>query len=208
VDCKAVRVGPQGLPGELTEPVDTRAVVVFAHGSGSGHRSPRNRQVATVLQRHRLSTLLFDLLTEDEAQDRRHVFDITLLTQRLVEAIAWVGAPRRPLGLFGASTGAAAALQAAAARPAAVGALVLRGGRPDLAPDIARVHAPTLLVVGGADGEVLRMNRQAAQALQCRKRLEVVPGATHLFEQPGALDAVALLAAHWFNTHLAGDGMA
>jgi pimeloyl-ACP methyl ester carboxylesterase len=114
----------------------------------------------------------------------------------------WIGAPRWPLGVFGASTGAAAALQAAAARPAAVGALVLRGGRPDLAPDIARVHAPTLLVVGGADAEVLRLNRQAAQHLHCRKRMEVVPGATHLFEEPGALDAVALLAAHWFTAHI------
>lgn len=197
-----MRVGPRGLPGEWTEPADARALVLFAHGSGSTHLSPRNRHVATVLQRHRLGTLLFDLLTDDEAKDRRHVFDIALLTQRLIDAMDWIGAQRWPLGVFGASTGAAAALQAAAARPAAVGALVLRGGRPDLAPDIARVRAPTLLVVGGADAEVLRLNRQAAQALQCRKRLEVVPGATHLFEEPGALDAVALLAAHWFTAHI------
>jgi pimeloyl-ACP methyl ester carboxylesterase len=174
---------------------------LFAHGSGSSHRSPRNRHVAAVLQKHRLGTLLFDLLTDDEARDRRRVFDIELLTQRLIDAMQWIGAQRWPLGLFGASTGAAAALQAAAARPAAVGALVLRGGRPDLAQDIVRVRAPTLLVVGGADAEVLRLNRQAARQLQCRKRLEVVPGATHLFEEPGALDAVALLAAHWFNAH-------
>jgi putative phosphoribosyl transferase len=199
-----VRVGPHALPGELARPARAVGLVVFAHGSGSSRCSPRNRFVATVLHEHRLATLLFDLLGEDEANDRRRVFDIALLCRRLLEAIDWLGEradSQRRVGVFGASTGAAAALQAATARPGQVSSLVLRGGRADLATDIARVQAPTMLIVGGADAEVLQGNRAALQALKCEKRLEIVPGATHLFDEPGALDAVAHLAADWFVRH-------
>jgi putative phosphoribosyl transferase len=206
----AVQVGPHGLPGELVRPAHAVGLVVFAHGSGSGHGSPRNRLVAAVLHDHRLATLLFDLLHADECQDRRAVFDIALLTRRLVEALDWLrerdpddvsdlGGQR--LGLFGASTGAAAALQAAALRPGRVSALVLRGGRADLAGPLSHVQAPTMLIVGGADNEVLQLNRAALHTLQCEKRLEIVPGASHLFEEPGALDAVAHLAGDWFIRH-------
>lgn len=206
----AVQVGPHGLPGELVRPAHAVGLVVFAHGSGSHHGGPRNRFVAAVLHDHRLATLLFDLLRADECQDRRAVFDIALLTRRLVEAIDWLrergsddvsalGGQR--LGLFGASTGAAAALQAAALRPGRVSALVLRGGRADLAGPLSHVQAPTMLIVGGADSEVLQLNRAALHALHCEKRLEIVPGASHLFEEPGALDAVAHLAADWFIRH-------
>jgi len=207
---EAVRVGPHGLPGELTQPARAVGLVVFAHGSGSGHGSPRNRFVATVLHDHRMATLLFDLLSADEAQDRRRVFDIALLTRRLVEAMDWLrergrgdasALGQQRVGLFGASTGAAAALQTAALRPGRVSALVLRGGRPDLAGALAHVQAPTMLIVGGADVEVLQLNRAALHALHGEKRLEIVPGATHLFEEPGALDAVAHLAADWFIRH-------
>jgi putative phosphoribosyl transferase len=210
VSREAVRVGPLGLPGELVLPAHAIGWVVFVHGSGSSRGSPRNRFVAGVLQDHRLATLLFDLLSEDEAADRRRVFDIVLLTQRLVEAIDGLRqrdesgrAAPGPLrvGLFGASTGAAAALQAAAQCPGRVSALVLRGGRTDLAPDISRVQAPTMLISGGADSDVLRFNRLALHALHCEKRLEIVPGASHLFEEPGALDAVAHMAADWFIRH-------
>jgi len=178
-------------------------IVVFAHGSGSSRASPRNRRVAQVLHEHRLATLLFDLLDEAEAADRRHVFDIGLLAGRLVEALDWVtrhpGLDRLRVGLFGASTGAAAALVAAGERPWQVAALVCRGGRPDLAGDaLARVAAPTLLIVGADDHDVLQLNRRAMLALACEKRLEVVPGASHLFEEPGTLDAVAHLAGSWF----------
>jgi putative phosphoribosyl transferase len=207
---EAVLVGPLGLPGELCSPARAIGRVVFAHGSGSSRFSPRNRFVAEVLQQQGLTTLLFDLLSGGEAQERRHVFDIELLTQRLLGAIDWllrrddaVAARSHGVGLFGASTGAAAALQAAALRPGQVCCLVLRGGRPDLAPDIGRVRAPALLIVGGADEPVLGLNRLAAQALQFEKRLEIVPGATHLFDEPGALDAVAHLAAQWFTRHAA-----
>jgi putative phosphoribosyl transferase len=184
-----------------------KGLVVFAHGSGSSRTSPRNRRVADVLHQHGLSTLLFDLLTEGEADSRANVFDIELLSQRVVEALDWLAAqPKttsRPIGLFGASTGAAAALCAAAERPAQVAAVVSRGGRPDLASQaLQRVHSPTLLIVGGDDREVLQLNRQALAALRCDKRLEVVPGATHLFEEPGALDVVAQLAGAWFVDHL------
>jgi putative phosphoribosyl transferase len=203
-----VRVGPLALPGDLQLPPRATSLVLFAHGSGSSRSSERNRWVAGVLQQHRLATLLFDLLSEAEAAERRNVFDIELLTQRVVQAIDW--ADRQAalsglcLGLFGASTGAAAALRAAALRPGRVHAVVSRGGRPDLAAAcLPRVGAPTLLIVGGADPEVLELNRQALRLLQCNKRLEVVPGATHLFEEPGALGSVAELAAGWFDTHLA-----
>jgi putative phosphoribosyl transferase len=202
-----VQVGASALPGELDVPRDAGGLVMFVHGSGSSRLSVRNRQVAETLQRHRLATLLFDLLSEEEGADRRNVFDIGLLGQRVEEALDW--SERRadlaewPVGLFGASTGAAAALTAAAARPGRVGAVVSRGGRPDLAAaSLARVVAPTLLIVGGADTEVLALNRRALRQLACNKRLEVVPDATHLFEEPGALDSVAELAASWFERHL------
>ncbi len=205
--CESVRIGALALPGELVEVPGGRGVVVFAHGSGSSRLSPRNRQVAAALHAQGLGTLLFDLLTPDEADDRRLVFDIALLAERLAGAIDWLRA--RPsldgqrLGLFGASTGAAAALVAAASRPGDVAAVVSRGGRPDLAaPVLGAVRAPTLLIVGGDDLEVLALNREALRGLHCKKRLDVVPGATHLFEEPGTLDAVARLAADWFTLHL------
>ena len=205
-----VRVGASALPGDLILPAAAAALVLFVHGSGSSHLSGRNRGVAAVLHRQRLATLLFDLLTETEATDRRNVFDLALLVERVAQALDWVG--QRPdladlrIGLFGASTGAAAALVAAAARPGRIGAVVSRGGRPDLAATaLRRVNAPTLLIVGGADTQVLELNREAMRRLTCNKRLEVVPGATHLFEEPGALGSVAELAAAWFETHLA-DG--
>ena len=201
-----IRIPPHGLPGTLLLPEAPLAVVAFAHGSGSGRFSPRNRQVAARLREERLGTLLFDLLTEAEALDRRNVFDIPLLAQRLGDAIDCLRhrpdtAPL-PIGLFGASTGAAAALVAAAERPAQVAAVVSRGGRPDLAGEaLPRVRAPTLLIVGGADTEVLRLNRLAARQMTCACELEVVPGATHLFEEPGTLEQVAELAARWFARH-------
>ena len=176
---------------------------MFAHGSGSSRHSARNRWVADALQQRGLATLLFDLLTVHEAEDRRRVFDIPLLGRRVVEALRWV--EQRPdlsglrLGLFGASTGAAAALLAAADMPQHVAAVVSRGGRPDLIMDrLPQVQAPTLLIVGGLDPEVLELNRLAFRRLSVSKRLEVVPGATHLFAEPGALDSVAALAGSWF----------
>jgi len=202
-----VLIGPPGLPGSFVAVPQPMGAVVFAHGSGSSRRSPRNRRVAEALRARRLCTLLLDLLGPEEAEDRRLVFDIDLLAERLGMALDWLvarpGAGQLRIGLFGASTGAAAALQAAAQRPGQVAAVVSRGGRPDLAgPHLARVRAPTLLVVGGADTEVLALNRGALRQLQCEKRLEVVPGATHLFEESGALEAVAQLAADWFAAHL------
>lgn len=202
-----VKVGSHRLPGELASPQSPRGVVVFAHGSGSSRHSPRNRMVAAALHRQGLATLLFDLLTGDEAEDRRKVFDIALLAGRLGEAIdavsRWPAASTRSVGVFGASTGAAAALVAAADRPDAVAAVVSRGGRPDLAgAALPRVRAPTLLIVGGADTEVLALNEQAAAHLRAPCHLAVIPGATHLFEEPGALEQVATLAADWFATHL------
>jgi dienelactone hydrolase len=202
-----VKVGSHRLPGELASPQSPRGVVVFAHGSGSSRHSPRNRMVAAALHRHGLATLLFDLLTDDESDDRRKVFDIPLLAGRLGEAIdalsQWSAVSARSVGVFGASTGAAAALVAAADRPDAVAAVVSRGGRPDLAgAALPLVRAPTLLIVGGADTEVLALNEQAAAHLTAPCRLAVVPGATHLFVEPGALEQVAALAADWFATHL------
>ncbi len=204
-----VRIGPQRLPGTLERMPQAIGMVVFAHGSGSSRLSPRNRQVAEALHGYRLSTLLLDLLTPAEAEDRACVFDIDLLAERVGAALGWLAA--RPdlaqlrVGLFGASTGAAAALKAAADRPGRVAAVVSRGGRPDLAaPRLGDVQAPTLLIVGGADTEVLRLHREAMRLLRCNKRLEIVPGATHLFEEPGALDTVAHLAGTWFATHLPG----
>jgi putative phosphoribosyl transferase len=211
VQREQVRVGSLALPGDVDVVGESLGVVVFVHGSGSSRGSPRNRRVAGVLQRHRLSTLLFDLLTESEADDRRNVFDIALLSRRVAEALEWLHSRSDlralPVGLFGASTGAAAALCAAADDPQRVAAVVSRGGRPDLATThLVRVRAPTLLIVGGDDVEVLALNRQAMRQMTCRQRLEVVPGATHLFEEPGALDAVAGLAARWFAEHLSSAG--
>lgn len=202
-----VDVGTIRLPGDLVVPVGETGVVVFAHGSGSSRHSPRNVRVAERLQDAGLVTLLFDLLTDDEADNRSLVFDIEFLARRLEGAIGWVhgepGLGRLPVGLFGASTGAAAALVAATKAPG-VAAIVSRGGRPDLAGRaLEEVRAPTLLIVGGADLEVLELNRQAQRALPGESRLELVPGATHLFEEPGALERVADLAAGWFHAHLA-----
>ena len=205
---EAVQIGPLRLPGEFEPAAQPLGLVVFAHGSGSSRYSPRNQFVAGALHGYRLGTLLLDLLTEHEAVDRAKVFDIALLAGRLGHALDW--ALNRPdlahqrIGLFGASTGSAAALRAAAEHPGRVGAVVSRGGRPDLAAEqLPAVQAPTLLVVGGDDTEVLQLNRQALRRLRCNKRLEVVPGATHLFEEPGALDSVAHLAGAWFAHHLA-----
>lgn len=194
-----------GLQGELCTSDPARGLVVFAHGSGSSRTSRRNQLVAHTLQRRGIGTLLFDLLTPDEADHRTHVFDIELLARRVLQAIDALpaGARDQPIGIFGASTGAAAALVAAATRPAAVQAIVSRGGRPDLAREhLGRVRAATLLIVGGSDAEVLELNRAAYRELQCEKRIEVVPRATHLFEEAGALELVAGLAGDWFAEHL------
>ncbi|GGY83012.1 phosphoribosyltransferase [Streptomyces nitrosporeus] len=202
-----VAAGGVRLPGSLTLPRGTGAVVVFAHGSGSSRHSPRNRAVAEALNAAGLGTLLFDLLTPGGEGDRARVFDIGLLAERLADATRWVrDRVGVPVGTFGASTGAAAALRAAASADSGVGAVVSRGGRPDLAgADLATVRAPTLLIVGGDDTTVIDLNRQAQAALHCENRLEVVPGATHLFEEPGALDRVADLAGRWFTRHLLPD---
>ena len=212
-DTRAVRIaaGSAVLPGELALPRRAGGIVVFAHGSGSSRSSPRNLYVARTLHEAGIATLLFDLLTP--AEDRRYEtrFDIALLTERLVMATEWLtrepAAAGLALGYFGASTGAAAAL-AAAARPGThVRAVVSRGGRPDLAGDDAlrRVRAATLLIVGGRDIEVLALNRHACSSLACTKALEVVPGATHLFEEPGALEQVAAHACEWFRRWLASE---
>jgi alpha-beta hydrolase superfamily lysophospholipase len=199
VDAGGVR-----LAGDLTLPEVAGAIVVFAHGSGSSRHSPRNRSVAAALNRAGLGTLLFDLLTPTEEANRANVFDIETLAHRLAEATRWLrGRESLPIGYFGASTGAAAALRAAAVPDANIGAVVSRGGRPDLAgPKLADVRAPTLLIVGGNDAMVLDLNEQAQAELRCENRLEVVPGATHLFEEPGALEEVADLARDWFTSHL------
>jgi putative phosphoribosyl transferase len=201
-----IRVGSLQLSGELTIPAGAESVVLFAHGSGSSRLSPRNRYVAEVLNKAGLGTLLFDLLSGDEERDREKVFDIGLLSQRLAVATDWLrsehGEDRR-LGYFGASTGAAAALVAAAEPAAEVAAVVSRGGRPDLAGDkLALVRAPTLLIVGGDDLQVLELNQRAMRRLEGVSRLAVVPGATHLFEEPGTLEAAAGLARDWFLTYL------
>lgn len=194
------------LPGALALPAAARGLVLFAHGSGSSRHSPRNRSVATVLNEGGNGTLLFDLLTEGEATDRRNVFDIELLANRLLGAVEVVQrdplTAKLPIGLFGASTGAAAALMAAAREPQ-VQAVVSRGGRPDLAGNrLQDVEAATLMIVGGEDRDVLDLNREALRRLDCVKQLTVVPRATHLFEEPGTLDEVARLASEWFNRHL------
>ncbi|WP_406333238.1 phosphoribosyltransferase family protein [Streptomyces zaomyceticus] len=198
------------LSGRLAVPESALGIVLFAHGSGSSRHSPRNRAVAEALNRAGLGTLLFDLLTEAEAVDRAHVFDTPLLAGRLTRATEWVAERQEsdglPLGYFGASTGAAAALWAAGDPDSSVVAVVSRGGRPDLAADhLARVTAPTLLVVGGRDALVLDLNRRARSLLRCESRLAVVDGATHLFEEPGALEEVAELATSWFTGHFRGQ---
>lgn len=197
-----ITVDPVRLPGELVQPPEAIGVVVFAHGSGSSRLSPRNVAVARVLNGRRIATLLFDLLTDSEAQDRAKVFDIGLLAARLEAATKWLatrpGFERLPVGFFGASTGAAAALVAAAHLRIGIAAVVSRGGRPDLAgAALESVTAPTLLIVGGDDVEVLELNRQAERRLRGKATLEVIPGAGHLFEEPGALEKVAELAAGW-----------
>ena len=206
-----LRAGNVVLEGDLELPTNAAGVVLFAHGSGSSRRSPRNRLVAESLRRAGLGTLLFDLLSAPEdAVDARTMhlrFDITLLAGRLACAVDWIRnqAEVKPLsiGLFGASTGAAAALVAAAQRPAAVSAVVSRGGRPDLAgAALPAVAAPTLLIVGENDPEVLDLNKQAQRALRCESKLEIIPGASHLFEETGALDKVARLAGDWFRRKL------
>jgi putative phosphoribosyl transferase len=195
------------LEGILGLPIEPRGVVVFAHGSGSGRLSPRNNFVARHLQQNRLSTLLLDLLTDEEAEDRRKVFDINLMADRLLTAKGWLEADPRTrnlgIGYFGASTGAGAALQAAARERSNVKAIVSRGGRPDLAePYLPSVTAPTLLIVGGHDEPVIEMNEAAYDLLICEKKLVIVPGATHLFEEPGTLERVAEQAGRWFVQYL------
>jgi dienelactone hydrolase len=203
------------LDGNLTLPEESRAIVLFAHGSGSSRHSPRNRYVARLLNEAKLSTLLIDLLTLDEevidARTAQLRFDIGLLAERLVAATNWLtqfpDTKHLRIGYFGASTGAAAALAAAALRKDVVGAVVSRGGRPDLAgAALMLVQAPTLLIVGENDGQVIQLNREALAQLRCEKQLMIVPGATHLFEEPGALDVVARLARDWFERHLVPVG--
>jgi dienelactone hydrolase len=207
-----LRAGRVELDGDLVVPPRAAGVVLFAHGSGSSRHSPRNRLVAAALHQAALATLLLDLLTAAEEELDRVTaelrFDVGMLAGRLVAAVDWLLADAAtaglPVGAFGASTGAGAALVAAVERPEAVAAVVSRGGRPDLAGDaLARVRAPTLLVVGGNDPQVLDLNRSALTRLPPSSRLEVVPGATHLFEEPGSLDQVSRLAATWFTRHLA-----
>ena len=203
-----IRLDGAVLQGHLDIPVEAEGIVLFAHGSGSSRHSPRNQAMAGAFHTAGLATLLFDLLTPEESDDRRNVFDIELLGDRLLAATEWVRAQPDSTalarGYFGASTGGGAALWAAGAPDNDVRAVVSRGGRPDLAgPRLADVRCPTLLIVGGADREVLELNRSAASELRCGHRLAVVPGATHLFEEPGALETVARLAIGWFGQHLA-----
>jgi len=209
-----VAAGEVILEGNLGIPEEARGVVAFAHGSGSSRHSPRNRYVARILRNAGLATLLFDLLTTDEeAEDMETAklrFDIGLLARRLVAATDWLkenaGTRKLGIGYFGASTGAAAALIAAAERPDIIAAVVSRGGRPDLAGKVLpRIKAPTLLIVGGRDFLVIDINQEALAKISAEKKLVVVPGATHLFEEPGALEEVARLAADWFTSHLKGE---
>jgi putative phosphoribosyl transferase len=212
-ETRDVRIpaGDVSLRGDLSIPAGARGVVVFAHGSGSSRHSPRNQYVARVLRERRLATLLIDLLTpQEETIDERTAqirFDVPLLAKRLTAIMDWLrqhpDTRDLPAGLFGASTGAGAALLAAAGRPGLVSAVVSRGGRPDLAGEaLERVRAPTLLIVGGLDTAVIRMNRAAMQELSCEVEIEIVPGASHLFEEPGTLGRAAELAAAWFGRYL------
>lgn len=202
-----VRIPPIGLAGTMHVPRDAFALVVFAHGSGSSRFSPRNRAVACALNERGMATLLFDLLREEEEADRGNVFDVNLLAGRLVDAVRWLytqdSVKELPIGVFGASTGAAAALVAAAALPDRIGAVVSRGGRPDLAYEaLDRVRAPTLLIVGGADHGVIELNEQALARLHAPRSLEIVAGASHLFPEAGALEAVIRHASQWFERFL------
>jgi putative phosphoribosyl transferase len=203
-----IPTGTLFMEGTLGLPQGNSRMVVFAHGSGSSRWSPRNRFVARELAQHGFGTLLLDLLTADEDEVYRTRFDIDLLTTRLVQAIDWLKTQPQlqggsAVGLFGASTGAAAALRAAATTKELIHAVVSRGGRPDLAQEhLHEVRCPTLLIVGGQDYDVLTLNRQALTGLTCKKRLEIIPGATHLFEETGKLEEVSRLAADWFEQHL------
>lgn len=208
---RAVRIMPDGLDGDLVIPENATGFVIFAHGSGSSRHSSRNRFVARQLNAGGLATLLMDLLTQEEEQidlqTRRLRFNIEMLAARLMHAAEWLcndpDTRELRIGYFGASTGGGAALVAAAAQPERIGAVVSRGGRPDLAGDaLARVAAPTLLIVGGDDHSVIELNEAALGKLRCEKRLEIVPGATHLFEEPRTLECVALLARNWFQRNL------
>ncbi len=199
------------LHGDLQSPENPIGLVIFVHGSGSSRFSPRNRYVASELNKHGLATLLLDLLTEEEQKIDEETmelrFDIPLLSNRTTTVASWASKDpdlrNLPIGLFGASTGAAAALNTAAALKGAIAAVVSRGGRPDLAESaLAQVKAPTLLIVGGEDDTVLELNRKSLELLRCTKKLHVVPGATHLFEEPGTLEEVAKVAANWFHEHL------
>ena len=206
-EVREVLIPPVGLAGSLIVPTGAHGIVVFAHGSGSSRLSPRNVAVADALNRQGMATLLFDLLTVEEEADRSNVFDIPLLANRLVDAVRWLDRESKvaslPLGLFGASTGAAAALAAAAELGQRVGAVVSRGGRPDLAGNaLDRVHTPTLLIVGGADSGVIELNELAHSRLKGPKTLEIVPGASHLFPEPGAMEAVIGHAGRWFSQYL------
>ncbi len=213
VQTTSVRIPVTGavLEGDMAVPPTPRGLIVFAHGTGSNRQSPRNRFVAERLHRHGFGTLLIDLLTPSETsfdeRTARHRFDITLLAHRVTAVVDWTRHQSDllslPIGLFGASTGAAAALVAAADRPRDIGAVVSRGGRPDLAGSaLARLVVPTLLLVGALDATVLDMNRDAQRRMRTRGTLDIVPGASHLFEEPGALDDVAVRTAEWFRTHL------
>jgi putative phosphoribosyl transferase len=204
-----ILAGDVTVGGRLTMPDHARGVVLFAHGSGSGRHSPRNQSVADLLNRAGFATLLFDLLTPDEAVDRANVFDIAILARRLLAGTRWIAAQPETgqfhIGYFGASTGAGAALRAAAESERRIDAVVSRGGRPDLAGEhLSSVTSPTLLIVGGEDRDVLELNRVAAAQMRCEHRISVVPGASHLFEEPGALDQAASLARDWFVQHLLG----
>jgi putative phosphoribosyl transferase len=204
-----IPAGSVSLRGDLTVPAKSKGAVVFAHGSGSSRLSPRNRRVAWWLHQARLATLLFDLLIPSEESDRANVFDIGLLADRLLTATMWLREGMGawlPLGYFGASTGAAAALRAAAKLGNEIRAVVSRGGRPDLAgPHLREVTAPTLLVVGELDRAVIELNQEARRQMRCPTELVVVPGAGHLFEEPGALDRVARLAGEWFGRHFVSE---
>jgi len=206
-----IRSGAVMLPGELTIPSEAQGVVLFAHGSGSSRHSPRNQYVAKTIRDAGVGTLLFDLLTKDEENIDRFTghlrFDISLLAERLVDATSWIEGDNDfndlHVGYFGSSTGGGAALVAAAEKGDSIGAVVSRGGRPDLAGNaLPLVKSPTLLIVGGLDYPVIEMNRGAFEQLNCEKQLKIVPGASHLFEEPGTLEQVARLAAGWFQTHL------
>jgi len=210
VDRSDVRIPPIGLGGTLNVPTPVRGLLVFAHGSGSSRFSPRNNAVAEALNGDGIATLLFDLLTTEEEADRANVFDIPLLAERLVDAVHWLDRQPvvgdLPLALFGASTGAAAALVAAARLGDRVSAVVSRGGRPDLAGDaLDKVRTPTLLIVGGVDFQVIELNREALARLNGPKALEIVPGASHLFPEPGALEAVVDHARLWLERYLRRD---